>query len=88
MSSSSEEAQAFSQENKGTEEPLAFVLQREYINEPEPGKYVHVRQERITEWLVAFLSAPPRDERTIPDFLAEDAPPNRMDILLGLAPRT
>jgi putative acetyltransferase len=82
-----DEAAAFARTHEGTEEPLALVLQREYIDEPEPGHYVHMREERITEWPVAFLSRPRRDERTIPEFLADDAPANRLDILRGIAPR-
>jgi hypothetical protein len=82
-----EEADAFARENPGTDAPLALVLQREYIAEPTVGHYVHVRQERVAEWPAAFLSRPQRDARTIPDFLASDAPANRLDILRGLAPR-
>lgn len=65
--------------------PLALVLQREYIDEPEDGCFVHVRQERITEWPVAFLSRPRRTPQTLPNFFAPDAPANRLDILRGLA---
>jgi hypothetical protein len=79
------EALTFSQQTKGAEEPLALVLQREYISEPEPGHYIHVKEERITEWPVTFLSRPRRTERMIPDFLSPDAPSNRLDILRGLA---
>jgi len=61
------------------------VLQREYIDEPEPGRYVHVVEARITEWLVEFLSRPRRTERTIPDFMSPGAPPNRLALLRGLA---
>lgn len=82
-----EEANAFAQANAGTEEPLALVLQREFIDEPQPGQYVHVRERRIAEWPVQFLARPKRDELTIPEFFASDAPPNRLDILRGLAPR-
>ena len=82
-----EEAEAFSRENEGTEQPLALVLQREYIAEPEPGQYVHVREERVTEWPVSFLTRPKRNALTIPEFLADDAPANRLEILRGLAPR-
>jgi hypothetical protein len=32
------------------------------------------------------LSRPQRTERTIPDFFAPDAPPNRLDIIRGIAP--
>ena len=78
-----EEALEFSKSNKGTEEPLALILQREYIDEPEPEKYVHVKENRITEWPAEFLSRPRRNERTIPDFLSTDAPSNRLDILRG-----
>ena len=80
-----EEALAFSERTEGAEEPLALVLQREYISEEVPEKYVHVKKERITEWPVVFLSRPRRTSHTIPDFLSPDAPPNRLDILRGLA---
>jgi hypothetical protein len=79
-----EEAAECSARTEGAEEPVALVLQREFIDESEPGQYVHVREERITEWPVAFLSRPKRDKGTIPDFLAPDAPSNRLDILRGL----
>lgn len=85
--SSYEEAAAFAEGTEGTEEPLALVLQREYLDEPEPDHFIHVKEERITEWPVAFLSRPRRDARTIPDFMAPNAPPNRLEILRGTAPR-
>jgi hypothetical protein len=80
-----EEALEFSNSNNGCEEPLALIIQEEYINEPEPGKYVHVKEERITEWPVEFLKRPRRNPNTIPDFLSPNAPLNRLDILRGLA---
>ncbi len=70
---------------QGAEEPLALILQREHISELEPGHYVHVTEERTAEWPVEFLSRPRRMPTTISDFLAPDAPPNRLDILRGLA---
>ncbi|WP_295653483.1 hypothetical protein [uncultured Mucilaginibacter sp.] len=79
-----EEALEFSEENPGTEEPLALILQMEYINEPKPGKYVHMKEERITEWPVEFLNCPKRTPNTIPDFFSPTAPSNRLDILRGL----
>lgn len=82
-----EEAEAFARTNDGTEAPLALVLQREFIAEDQPGQYTHVREERVTECPVAFLSRPRRDARTIPEFLADDAPANRLEILRGLALR-
>ena len=80
-----EEALTFSQETLGAEEPLALIVQEEYIDEPEPGKYVHVKERRVAEWPVSFLSRPRRTPRTIPDFMAPDAPSNKLDILRGLA---
>jgi len=80
-----EEAIAFSEETEGAEEPLALILQREYISEEEPEQYAHVKEERITEWQVEFLSRPRRTPNTIPDFLSPDAPPNRLDIIRGIA---
>lgn len=80
-----EDAAAFARATEGAEEPLALVLQREYIEEPEPGQYVHVREERMAEWPVQFLQRPRRNASTIPDFMAPDAPANRLDILRGTA---
>ena len=79
------DATAFAAASDGAEQPLALVLQREYIDEPEPGQYRHVREQRVTEWPVEFLRRPRRTARTIPDFLSPTAPANRLDILRGLA---
>lgn len=77
---------AFSTRAAGAEEPLALVRQVEHIDEPEVGTYVHVTQERGTEWPVEFLSRPRRTADTIPRFLAPNAPANRLDIPRGKAP--
>jgi putative acetyltransferase len=79
------EALEFSQRARGAEEPLALILQREYIDEPKPGMYIHVKQPRITEWPVEFLSRPRRTPDTIPDFLSSSAPKNRLEILRGVS---
>jgi hypothetical protein len=79
------EAHAVSQSTKGAEEPLALIRQDEYISEPEPGHFIHMKEVRYAEWPVDFLTRPKRTPRTIPDFLAVDAPPNRLDILRGKA---
>jgi hypothetical protein len=79
------EALAFAETTDGAEQPLALVLQREYIEEPETGQYRHVCKERVTEWPVEFLRRPRRTAQTIPDFLSSSAPSNRLDILRGLA---
>jgi putative acetyltransferase len=78
-----EEAAERARTTPGAEAPLALILQREYIDEPEAGRYVHVKKERVTEWPVEFLDRPRRDARTIPDFLAPNAPANRLDVLRG-----
>jgi putative acetyltransferase len=77
------EALDFSNGNPGTEEPLALVLQEEFIDEPAVGQYVHVKERRVTEWPVSFLTRPKRTANTIPDFFAPNAPGNRLDILRG-----
>lgn len=71
-----DEALEFSSMTIGAEEPLALILQKEYIDEPEPGKYIHVKEERITEWRVEFLKIPKRTENTIPDFFSLNTPSN------------
>lgn len=68
-----EEAKRFSESTERAEEPLVLVLQHEHINEPEPGKYVHVKGDRITEWRVEWLSGGKRGPDTIPHFLKEKA---------------
>ena len=76
---------AFAAKTPGAEEPLALIRQDEYLDEPEPGRFVHVREVLVAEWPVQFLRRPRRTARTIPDFLSPDAPANRLDILRGLA---
>lgn len=80
-----EEALKFAGETAGATEPLALVRQDEYIDELTPGQYIHVKEQRITEWPPEFLKRPRRTENTIPDFMSPDAPENRLDILRGLA---
>ena len=80
-----EEAIECSNEIEGAEEPLALILQVEHINEPEPGVYEHKKENRVTEWPVEFLSRPRRTPSTIPDFMAPDAPDNKLDIIRGNA---
>lgn len=79
-----ETAMECSQEERDAEKPLALILQREYIEEPEPERYIHVKEERITEWPVEFLTRPKRMSNTIPDFISPDAPKNRLDIIRGV----
>ncbi len=80
-----DQASEFSDRTEGSEEPLVLIRQAEYINEPSPGEYRHIKEERLTEWPVEFLLRPRRTPHTIPDFLSPNAPKNRLDILRGLA---
>lgn len=80
-----EEALECSRKINGAEQPLALILQVEHINEPEPGVYEHKMENRIAEWPVEFLSRPRRTVSTIPNFMSPDAPPNKLDIIRGLA---
>jgi len=80
-----EEAHEYRGNLEGAEEPVALILQREYIEEAVAGEYRHVKEERVAEWPVEFLSRPRRTASTIPDFLRPDAPSNRLDVIRGLA---
>lgn len=64
-----EKALKFSQETAGAEYPLVLVRQREWINEPEPGKFLHETGERVTEWRVEWLDDGKRTEDSIPQML-------------------
>ena len=77
------EANAFARITRGADVPLALVLQREYIDEPAPGDFRHMKQSRVTEWPVEFLVRPRRTSRTLLDFFAADAPANRLEIIRG-----
>ena len=79
------DALAFAEATEGAEKPLALIVQEEYIDEPTTGAYRHVKERRVAEWQVEFLSRPRRTPRTIPDFMAPDAPSNRLAIIRGQA---
>jgi hypothetical protein len=49
---------------------MALIQQEEYIDEPEPGIYLHIKAQRITEWDVEWLGRPSRSANTILDFLS------------------
>jgi putative acetyltransferase len=66
-----EQAAEFSKATQNAEDPLVLVLQRESINEPEPGQYVHVTEPRVTEWQVEWLADSKRSADSIRRFLAE-----------------
>lgn len=66
-----ERAVAFAKVTAGAEQqPLVLVRQREWIDEPESGKFVPKKGERITEWQVRELSERKRGPDSITRFLA------------------
>ncbi len=64
-----EAAMKFSQTTPGAEPPLVLVRQIESINEPNPGEFEWVREERITEWQVEWLPDSHREPDSISKFL-------------------
>jgi len=49
----------------GAEAPLVLVRQLEWISEPERGRFIPEKGERITEWRVAWLTDTKRTETSI-----------------------
>jgi len=78
-------ALAFSRRTRGAEVPLVLIRQRQYIDEPSPGRFKHVKRVRITEWKVEWLRRARRNRYTIPKFLSPAAPANRLAIIRGIA---
>jgi putative acetyltransferase len=66
-----EDAFAFAAGEPGAEDPLVLVLQREWIDEPEPGSFSHKSGERITEWRVEWLEGGARTPESIALFLKQ-----------------
>lgn len=66
-----DEALDFSRSTKGAEPPLVLVRQLEHVNEPKPGVFEHVKEERLTEWRVEWLEGSKREADTIERFLEE-----------------
>ena len=64
-----DDAKAFSTITTGAEKPLVLVLQREWINEPEPNDFEVKRGERLTEWKVGWLKGSKRQPDRINEFL-------------------
>jgi hypothetical protein len=57
------DARRFYRKTTGAEEPLALILQKEYIVETTPGQFAHVKKRRVTEWPVRFsLTSAPHKE--------------------------
>lgn len=66
-----EPALKFSRATPGAELPLVLVRQVESVNEPRPGVYEWVKEERIAEWRVEWLLASRREHDSISKFLSE-----------------
>lgn len=66
-----EEALECSQTVPGSEEPLVLIRQHEWINEPTPGQFVHMKGERVAEWRVEWLDRGARRAGDIEAFISE-----------------
>jgi hypothetical protein len=62
-------AEDFSKKTPGAERPLVLVRQREWIDEPKHGQFIARKEERTTEWQIAWLKGNKRTERSIEEFL-------------------
>ncbi len=64
-----EPALAFSNTTAGAEDPIVLVRQIECIHEPEHGRFIAMKEERVTEWQVQWLPANKRSLTSIQEFL-------------------
>jgi hypothetical protein len=64
-----ETAEKFSNSTAGAEEPLVLVQQLQWIDEPERGRFIPVKEERITEWQVRWLPDNKRTPMSIEEFM-------------------
>lgn len=69
-----EAAQQFSESTQGAEEPLVLIRQLEWVNEPTPNDFVHMKGERVAEWQVDWLINSKRAENSIGDFIRSKKP--------------
>ena len=65
-----ERAVAFSKVTAGADAPLVLIRQREWIDEPEPGRFVPMKGQRLTEWQVKWLAGTRREPESIARFMA------------------
>jgi hypothetical protein len=64
-----ETAERFSKRTPGAEEPLVLVRQQEWIDEPERGHFIPMKEERTTEWQVRWLPNGKRTPKSIEEFM-------------------
>jgi len=69
-----ERAAAFAKNSQGAAEPLALVRQLEWIDEPEPGRYVPRKNARVAEWRVDWLADSKRRPGSVEEFLRHPRP--------------
>lgn len=69
------EARDFARDAPGAERPVALVLQNEWVNEPDPGKFEHNKTLRITEWQVEWLAGGKRGHGSIEAFMSRGQTP-------------
>ena len=69
-----EAALRYSERISGAEEPLVLVRQREWIDEPDSGRFVWKRGDRNTEWKPEWLEGSKRDTASIREFLNRSQP--------------
>ena len=62
----------FSKTNEGAEEPRALILQKEHINEPETGKFIHIKKRRLTEWDIKFIDKKHKRKRGSIDYFIKN----------------
>lgn len=72
-----EPALKFSKATLGAEPPLALVRQIEFIDEPSPGVFEWMKEERVTEWQVEWLIDSHRESDSISTFLSEHGTPGK-----------
>jgi hypothetical protein len=65
-----DEAMRFSRKTPNAEKPLVLIRQNEWVDEPESGKFIHVKQPRTAEWQVEWLKGNKGSRQQIPKFLA------------------
>lgn len=66
-----EQALEYSRGAKGSEEPLVLIRQLKYVNEPKPGVFEVIEEERIAEWRVQWLANSKRLPGSIERFMKE-----------------
>ena len=64
-----EPAEKFAKGTPGAEQPVVLVRQLEWISEPERGRFIPMKVERITEWQVQWLTGNKRTANSIQEFM-------------------